>query len=252
MDNKILNENLHLECYRMADSGWEIVPSSSKRDWMEATDGLANKCLPLLAANQMGWVILSPSDVSVIWDGGKAIESTKIIVHDEKYKKNISSHFGHGIFTFQVPYIFRTNEEIGLFVRGATNFWVENAQPLDGFVETNWSNYSFTMNWKVTSPDKVISLKKGDPICMLIPYPVRLLENVKVTYKSFLEAPESMKSVFSSWAKYRNEFNNNKEREKGSWQKDYFLGRKCPFSGDQEDNKGSPHRTKYNLPRFED
>lgn len=248
----IVPEELEIQCYRLTDEGWEIEPASSRREWMSETKGHAHKCLPLLAASQMGWIIRNPSDFSVIWNGNSESSATKIIIEDEKFSNNIVSHFGNGIFTFQLPYLFRTSQEIGLFVRGATNFWVNNAYPLDGFVETNWSNYSFTMNWKITLPNKVATFKKGDPICMLIPYPIRLLENIKISYKSFNEAPDRTKEIYKKWNKYRDDFNSNPNRSPKDWQKDYFHGKKCPFSGFEKDNIGEPHRTKFNLPRFEE
>jgi len=252
LDNLVPLEGLEIECYRINDKGWDITPASSRRGWMDETRGHALKCLPLLAASQMGWVIHSPTDFSVIWNGEPSIPATKIIIEDKEFEHGIISHFGHGIFTFQLPYLFRTSKEIGLFVRGASNFWVENAIALDGFVETNWSNYSFTMNWKMVAPHKVATFKKGDPICMLIPYPIRLLENVKLAYKPFQEAPAKMQSIFNGWHKHRASFNANPNRKSGDWQKDYFHGKKCPFSGMGEENIGDPHRTKFNLPRFEE
>ena len=250
-ENFILPANCKLECYKFDDSGWEIVPANVRRTWIDETHGQASKCLPLLAANQMGYTILSPTDFAVVWSGKPQTDSLKIIVEDDKFAHHIVSHFGHGIFTFKLPYIFRTSPEIGLFVRGATNFWVDGAVALDGFVETNWSNYSFTMNWKTITQNKVISFNKGEPICMIVPYPTRLLENLEVKYAPFKDASDEMKRIHSEWSAYRNNFNNRKDRKSGDWQKDYFVGRKCPFSGDSPENKGCPHRTKFKLPRFD-
>lgn len=249
--NSIFALDLNLKCFVFDDTKWDIVPASSRRTWMNETDGHANKCLPLLAANQMGWHILSPTDFSVVWDGRRNADAVKVILDDLKFTKTITSHFGFGTFTFNLPYIFRTSQEIGLLVRGATNFWVDGATPLDGFVETNWSNYSFTMNWKCTTPNKIVKFNRGDPICMIIPYPIRLLENVKIEKLPFEQAPADLKETFVKWSAYRDQFNSRTERKEGDWQKDYFMGRISPFNGDGEDNKGCPHRTKFNLPKFQ-
>jgi len=250
--NPIPQKPLEINCYKIGDEGWDIVPASSKREWMEQTNGHAHKCLPLLSANQMGWHILSPTDFTTIWDGSSSIDGVKVFVEDEKFAPCIRSHFGYGTFTFQIPYLFRTSEEIGLFARGATNFWIENAHALDGFIETNWSNYSFTMNWKMIRPNAMAHFRKGDPICMLMPYPIRLLESVKVTATGFDKASEDHQRIYREWSKYRDAFNANKNRPPGAWQKDYFMGRKCPFSGNGPENIGDPHRTKFHLPRFDD
>jgi hypothetical protein len=87
---------------------------------------------------------------------------------------------------------------------------------------------------------------------MLIPYPIRLLENIKIQYKDFNEIPPERKAIYNEWRKERALFNANPNRKPSDWQKDYFHGRKCPFSGMGKDNIGDPHRTKFNLPRFEE
>ncbi|HMZ02762.1 MAG TPA: DUF6065 family protein, partial [Burkholderiaceae bacterium] len=62
-------------------------------------------------------------------------------------KGQITSHFGSGILTFSLPYLFRTSPGYGMLVRGPTNCAKDGAAPLDGIVETDWAPYSFTMNW---------------------------------------------------------------------------------------------------------
>lgn len=237
-------------CHRFDDRGWDIVPSSHKRSWMDQTNGHAYKCLPLTTANQMGWEILCPSDFSAIWDGGNGLPNTKIIVEDEKFSGCILSHFGFGLITFQVPYLFKTSEDIGLFARGPTNAWIDNIHALDGFIETNWSNYSFTMNWKITKPNVLVNFKKGDPICMIMPYPIGIFDNIKVSTKHITETPD-LAEAHKKWTKYRNDFNHTPHKNT-EWQKDYFVGRKCPFSGNGPENKAKDHKTKYNLPRFDE
>jgi hypothetical protein len=198
----------------------------------------------------MGWVILSPTDFTVEWDGGEGLAATKVTAEDENFAKNCSSHFGHGIVTFILPYLFKTNNNIALMIRGATNFWIDGAQALDGLVETYWSNYSFTMNWKILQKNKPVLFKKGDPICMIIPYPIRLLENMDVVYKSITTEPE-INEAHSKWGAYRRAFNADPNRG-DKWQKDYFIGKKCPFSPKTEENTANPHITKLNLKRFDE
>lgn len=253
------NENLEyiklsntLTCYRMHDAGWQIVPAQSTRAWMHEGNTNAGKCLPLLAANQMGWQILCPDDVSILWNGGNNTQDVQIFHNDSAYRRSILSHFGYATFTFQIPYLFRTDPEIGLMVRGATNFWIHGAVALDGFVETNWSNFTFTMNYKCVNSHQMISIKRGDPICTIIPYPIRMLENTKTEFKRLHEAPQKTQEVHRKWSDYRKDFNKRNDRTVSDWQKDYFMGRICPFSGDEPENKGVPHRTKFTLQKFEE
>ena len=239
-------------CYRQHDHGWQITPAPSKREWMHEGNTNAAKCLPLLAANQMGWQILCPDDLTILWNGGTNYKDVQIYHTDSYFRNSITSHFGFATFTFQIPYIFRTDPEIGLLVRGPTNYWIDGAIPLDGFVETNWSNFTFTMNWKCIVAHKIIKIRRGEPICTILPYPIRLLENTETEFKKFTEAPARMQEIHKNWGDYRRDFNKRTDRSDSEWQKDYFMGRICPFSGDVPENKGVPHRTKFTLQKFEE
>src|SRR5262245_21841832 len=45
-----------------------LVPASRERAWMEATDRrFANRCLPLLIANQAGWFIICHQTLRAVW-----------------------------------------------------------------------------------------------------------------------------------------------------------------------------------------
>src|ERR1700738_4738625 len=53
------------------DQRMALVPAPSTRAWMDATDRhFANRCLPLLIANQAGWFLLNPYKVALTWSGG--------------------------------------------------------------------------------------------------------------------------------------------------------------------------------------
>ena len=129
-------------------------------------------------ANQAGWIMRSPAAFEAEWDGGTAQEGLQIRFapgHD-RYAEYVGSHFGSGIVTFVVPWMFRTSEGMGLMVRGATNFWKAGAAPLDGFVESWWLTQAFTMNWKIVEKNRPVKFEAGDPVCMIHPYPADLLE----------------------------------------------------------------------------
>ena len=55
---KVINEGEApvLIAYRVSALSMRLVPAPRARDWMQATrDHVANRCLPLLVANQAGW-----------------------------------------------------------------------------------------------------------------------------------------------------------------------------------------------------
>ena len=48
-----------------------LIASPRDRPWMDgAPSRYAYRCLPLLIANQNGWLICTPEPVGAVWDGG--------------------------------------------------------------------------------------------------------------------------------------------------------------------------------------
>ncbi len=186
--------------------GWVIEPGGARRDWMGQTQSeAAYRCLPILIANQTGWIIRCPISFKVVWNGKRpALDSMQFEFGEgaEQAKGQILSNFGFGIVTFKMPWVFRTSEGFDLMVRGPTNYYKENVVPLDGLVESDWAPYSFTMNWKIIKPKTAIWFKKGEPICMLIPFAVATLEKFTARYDSFDNNPELLEE-FLQWQSQR-------------------------------------------------
>ena len=56
-----------------------LLPGPVARAWMEETaERYANRCLPLLIANQSGWLLLNPSTVFLTWDGSPGLAGVTI------------------------------------------------------------------------------------------------------------------------------------------------------------------------------
>ena len=240
-----------MRAYRLADTDLSIVPAWAERDWMSSTrDRFAYRCLPLRIANQAGWFILNTQIVRVIWDGGSEQSSTRIHVGDAATSGSVVSHFGHGIITWHIPYLFRTPRGVNLRVRGPTNFCKDGIAPLDGIVETDWAVATFTMNWKITRPDHEISFAPGEPICMIVPEIRGLLERFEPEVKALDSDPELLES-HQRWAASRGEFlaalkNPSSEATAARWEKHYFKG----TSPDGSD--AAEHQTKVQLKPFRD
>lgn len=225
-----------------------IKSADIKRGWMQENNHFY-RCLPMTIANQNGWFVESPSDFKVTWLGDNHPNSLHFWI-DHRYnteRKWVDSLFGYGIFTFFMDFIVRTPPGVNLLVRGAPNFYVDGAHPLEGVVETDWLNYSFTMNWKITSPNKVVNFKKGDPICYFHPVPHDYSEKFNLEIDSLENNPELMEK-FQAYDRSRHEFRSNPD-PKNPWQGHYFRGEDvsdgCPVSHDQ-------HSTKLNIsePKF--
>ena len=229
--------------FEVGDSaGMAIVTAPRDREWMHATDQrFANRCLPLLLANQSGWFITNPVEFNVQWNGGNAKEDLRIEFPNDQYIDNrIKSHFGYGILTFNLPYLFRTPDGVNLLVRGPSNLFKDGVHPLEGIVETDWNCSTFTMNWKLTRPNLSVNFQKGEPICMIVPVHRGVLENFQPEIRA-LKAGEQLHEDYHKWRTRRNEFlaalsseEPNAVRE--GWQRDYFKGINVggdPFQGHQ-------------------
>src|SRR6201992_1976929 len=97
-----------------------ISPAPINRTWMSETRrGWANRCLPLLIANQGGWELRNPSAFTATWMGGNT-PADLMIVPDTRAAGQLlpASNFGYGILTWHLPILFRTPPGYDLLVRG--------------------------------------------------------------------------------------------------------------------------------------
>ena len=226
----------------------QIEPASLTRAWMDETDDrFAYRCLPMVLANQEGWMIPSPVRFSARWNGGPREDDLRLSFGRGGKDSRISSHFGSGVVTFSIPYLFRTPKEINLWVKGPSNRIKDGAQPLEAIVETDWSAATFTMNWKLTRRNHAVRFEEGEPICMLVPVHRHLADGLRPRREPLANNKE-LASEHSKWAKGRSEFNTALARcdpdvVKRGWQKDYTLGLDVlgsPYHGHQMGLKLKP------------
>lgn len=160
---------MKLDCFVADDVDLDIRPSSSRRDWMDATgDRFAYRCLPLSIANAHGWVICCGGGFEAEWNGGNGPGDVQVIrLGDGAVEAR--GHFGYGVLTIAPLAVFRTEPDHNLWITGPPNAIKDGIQPLSAVVETDWIPYHFTMNWKFTRPNHRIRFEKGEPYCFLFP-----------------------------------------------------------------------------------
>ena len=130
-----------------------IRPAPSSRAWLDKLpDAYGYRCLPLNLGSSHGWEILCPVGCVVMWNGQEGLDSI-VVRPDKDIGWSPASHFGSGILTFHTRYLFRTEPGYNLYVTGPTNNRKHGIVPLAAVVETDWSPYTFTMNWMLTEPD---------------------------------------------------------------------------------------------------
>lgn len=238
-------ESMKLEAHAVTAEGiLTLAPASARRAWMERTpERFANRCLPLMIANQAGWVATLTEPVEVEWGGSDAIDGVRIF-GSERVQANVASHFGSGILTFKLPWLFRLEAGYNLLVRGPANLPKDGIAPLEGIVEADWAIAPFTMNWQVTRPGVRIRFDVGDPVCMLVPARRGELESFTPGLREIDDDPR-LGAAYRAWRQGRDGFIRDlrageEEAVKAGWQRDYFLGREAP-----------EHQTKLSLRGFE-
>jgi hypothetical protein len=227
----------------------KIAAAPPLRAWMNEThERFAYRCLPMLLANQAGWFILNSHEFRARWDGTNGLGGVKIIYLENAPPFPASSMFGYGIVTFSIPYLFRTPAGYNLLVRGPANSPKDGVSALEGLIETDWAVASFTMNWKITRPDHVVTFEAGEPICMIVPQARRELESFEPRAAAIGSDPQ-LAQAHRVWAARRFRFKSSL-RTVGSrvagktWQKHYFDG--TSPSGDA----ATDHQTKIGLREF--
>jgi hypothetical protein len=244
-------DSMDLICYKY--DGWQprIRPGTPKRQWMDETnERYAYRCLPLTIANSHGWELLSPIAFEARWDGDVRMEAVEIRM-DPGYSEHLKpvSLFGYGTVTWHVEGIFRTPPGWNLFVSGPPNREKDAIQPLGGMIETDWSPYTFTMNWRFTRPDQWVRFEENEPIAFFFPVERGQVEEFRPRIERLEDAPE-LRAAFEKWSASRSEFQKwileaNPAAAAEKWQKLYFRGL---------DAYGKPgpadHQSKLRLPPF--
>jgi hypothetical protein len=234
---------VELLCYTY--EGWNprIRPASSRREWMDATpESYAYRCLPLKIANAHGWEVLSPCGFSAEWNGDPAPEDVHIETDPGTQRESAPvALFGSGTLTFHMPGIIRTPPGWNLWVGGSPNAMKDGIAPLGGVIETDWSPFSFTMNWRFTRAGHRIRFEENEPFAFIFPVQRGAVEQFEPRVASFDEAPE-LKTQFEEWSRGRDAFHERmrtdppgKPSEK--WQKFYYRGLDasgCPHIEDHQ------------------
>ncbi len=133
---------------------------------------------------------------------------------------------------------------------GSPNRAKDGIAPLTGIVETDWSPFTFTMNWRFTRPGQWIHFDANEPFCFLFPVQRAAIESFAPKFEALDADPATMKR-FQDWSKARDEFHkrmtaNPPDAPADRWQKHYYRG--VDASGE---SLIQDHRTKLRLPRFE-
>jgi hypothetical protein len=137
-------------------------------------------------------------------------------------------------------------------VQGPINRPKDGIATLTGVVETDWSPYSFTMNWLFTRAATPVWFARDEPICHIFPVCRRDVEAVEPEMRALSSASE-LQAQHELWAETRRGFNRDLDRLRSKahaqkWQKFYQRG--VAAGSDRVQTKG--HRTRMRIRPFVD
>jgi hypothetical protein len=233
----------------------QITPAPINRAWMPAMSqsrtGWPTRCLPMVIANQSGWELRNRCGFTAMWMAEK--NGVDVMVHPDKRDAEEFlpiSHFGDGILTWPLPFLFRTPPGYNLLVRGPANYPKDGVCALEGIVETDWASATFTMNWKLTRKLMPVRFEVDEPICMIVPQRRAELEEFAPELRR-IESDEDLQRKYEFFLRSRNAAKQIEQVERVAagehveWQGDYPRGRHA--NGEE----GVPgHQTRRHLRPF--
>ncbi len=243
-----MKDKLEITAYEVVEDPMPIRTADRRRDWMDALpERFAYRCLPLAIANQIGWEILNPVPFTARWNGKAGLDAIRLSFDGEP-SPLIGSHFGHGVLTFSLGYLFRTTKAHNLWVKGPANCPKDGIAALEGIIETDWAPFTFTMNWQFTRKRHKVRFEKDEPIATVLPYPRHYLGKFDPVQKNLNENAK-LYQQYVKWREDRLKFNEDLKKEgsqasEEGWQRTYMKG---------EDNTGqvfAGHETKLRIREF--
>ncbi len=243
-----MKDKLQITAFEAIEQPVALRTAQRARNWIEdLPERFAYRCLPLAIANQVGWELLNPVSFTASWNGRDGLDAIKIRFHGER-SPLIGSHFGHGVLTFTPGYLFRTTRSHNLYVKGPANRPKDGIAPLEGFIETDWAPYSFTMNWQFTRKRHKVTFEEGEPFCTILPYPRHYARKFDATIKNLNENPKLYRQ-YVDWRDERLRFNEElkvagSDAARKGWQRSYMKGE------DTSGNTFAGHETKIQMQDF--
>lgn len=156
-----------------------ILPLSGfpKREWFAPN---FYHCLPLVIGNQYGFGIRSLYSFTAMLNAETGRVDFAFDEPYDGYKQEINDHFGNGIITITNRFLLRTPPGINLMTIQPPNAFIPGLAAMTGVVEADNIRMSFTFNLKITIPNFLIRVEKGDMIAAFIPIPRYMVENYKL------------------------------------------------------------------------
>ena len=130
---------MDIELYRQSTVEIPVQPGKRFREWMSP---YSYRCLPLAAANMLGWDVCAPCRITAMWNGESDHEAVVVTEGGDI----AAGHFGLGTFTLKFADVWKTDPGVQLLIMPVPNMEWRGVMSLTAVVETNCLDYP----WFVT------------------------------------------------------------------------------------------------------
>lgn len=179
-----------IKAYKLNDNHANINPLSVKRKWMDETyDAHAYHCFPVSLANQLGYSLSFPEDISFIWDGisDSSGEHVKIL-SGHKY---VYTERANATISFKTGLMFSTEEDISLLHMPTPNHFIDGATPFTSLISTSFYHGEFPCAWMITRPNVEITIRANTPIISILPIDLNRIQDSEIHMENTNFMPKS-------------------------------------------------------------
>jgi hypothetical protein len=162
----------------------KIRPLPIKRDWMHS---YTYNCHPIGIANTLGYGIYFDHDISFIWDGSRDEGARGIIG-----KESVWVGRGEGTVSFVTNLILKTDENTSIITMPVPNEKIEGAQVLGTILSTSVFTGTFSVVWKLDTPDKEYFVPAGTNIACILPVSLASIQDSVINIKNIAWPFESI------------------------------------------------------------
>jgi hypothetical protein len=142
-------------------------------------------------ANTLGYGIYFDHDISFIWDGERMNGARGVIGADSIWVGR-----GEGTVTFITNLIFRTDENTSVITLPVPNESIEGTQVLSTVLSTSVFTGTFSVVWKIDTPNKEYFIPAGTNIACILPISLGSIQDSVITFK---DSPATFERVQDSF-----------------------------------------------------
>ena len=190
---------IHAE--RVSENSADIFQMPVKRWWMDDTyDKHAYQCFPLALTNRLGWAVSFPEDISFIWDGISDTSPDHVkVLSGNKY---VGLQRANATVSFNIGIRFNTDKNVTLLTMPPSNYFVDGATCFTTLISTSFFDGPLPIVYRITQPNKVITIKANTPICTILPISLSELQNSEVVFEVREKNKDAMLEINNSASAY--------------------------------------------------